>query len=661
MVGKGRDNQPQTHLRLIDFTLFILVPPIVYLIASLFHEDCSYVSGIKYYLLFTLPAPVIGSAIAATVKLTGINVKKTIFTVLFIVLLFSWVVDFYFHPQFYFFNAILTYYPGVIYDEFIPVTGEMVIYKSVIVCVSLLILVIEHLTRNDNYKKRLYFGFGVIVLLPVLSIFVSQESGIVTPREKLTEHFKDAIITKHFLILSEEVMSPSERIYFAHLHETYYYELQSFYKVKPVRHLQSVIFSSSATKKKYLGIENADAAKPWLGQAYTTRYNIERSLKHELAHLFTSEFGWSIFKIACLFNPALIEGAATAADGFIGGYSIDQFAAAVFDSKYRTDVTELFSGFNFFSINPSLAYLISGSFSKFLIETEGITKFKDYYFKNDFLGVYKKEPELFVKTFKLKLKDIKDQPDEKVLDFYFDSKPLVQKSCPRYFAEKMDEASQLYWSGKYEDALKIYEQFAFREGSFLPFASKINCLMLLGKEKLAVAAIQDFEKGNLSYSRKTNLKLLKYSVVGKSGDSLGSKAIFNELEKSGTPEFVISRLRFNKLLISNGIDPFVYSVQKGAKRVQMLKTILEYLEKSEALEAIVDIYAESFSRFDELMDLKSYMEVLPAGAKLRLCLLLIKTFKPDEARLILDSIVEKELHYAQEISKYRILRAVFAN
>lgn len=658
---RGEYNKPQLQPLLIDFTLFILIPPIVYLVASLFHSDCSYLSGIKYYLLFTLPAPIIGSAIAATVKLTGINIRKTIFTILFIVLLFSWVVDFYFHPQFYFYNAILTYYPGVIYDEFIPVTGEMVIYKLVIIGVSLLILLVEYLTRNANYKKRLYFGFGVIVVLPVLSIFISQESGIVTPREKLTEHFKDAIITRHFLILSEEIMTPSERVYYAHLHETYYEELKSFYNVKPVRHLQSVIFSSSATKKKYLGIENADAAKPWLGQAYTTRYNLERSLKHELAHLFTSDFGWSIFKIAGSFNPALIEGAATAADGFIGGYSIDQFAAAVFESKYNIDVTELFSGFNFFSINPSLAYLISGSFSKFLIETEGISKFKDYYFENDFSGVYKKEPQLFVKSFKLKLKSIKDQPNEKVLDFYFDSKPLVQKSCPRYFAEKMNEAAGLYRTGNYTDALKIYDQFAFREGSFTPFASKINCLMLLGKKDLAVTAIQDYEQGNLSYSRKTNLKLLKYSVVGTSRDSLAAQAIFDELERSGAPEFVLSRLRFNKLLTSNGVDPFVYSVQKGTKRIDMLKTIPEYLEKPEALEAIVDMYAESFSRFDELKDLNSYIEVLPAAAKLRLCLLLIKTFQPDEARLILDSIVEKELHYAQEISKYRILRAVFAN
>ncbi len=654
------DTKPQLHSLLVDFTFFILIPPIIYLVSSLFHADCSYLSGIKYYLLFTLPAPIIGSAIAATVKLTGLNIRKTIFAILFIVLLFSWMVDFYFHPQFYFYNAILTYYPGVIYDEFIPVTGEMVIYKLVIISVSLVILLVEYLTRNDNYKKRLYFGFGVIVVLPVLSIFISQESGIVTPREKLTEHFKDAIITKHFLILSEDVMTPSERIYYAHLHETYYEELKSFYKVKPVRHLQSVIFSSSATKKKYLGIENADAAKPWLGQAYTTRYNLERSLKHELAHLFTSEFGWSIFKIAGSFNPALIEGAATAADGFIGGYSIDQFAAAVFESKYSTDVTELFSGFNFFSINPSLAYLISGSFSKFMIETEGISKFKDYYFENDFSGIYKKEPELFVKGFKLKLKDIKNRPDEKVLDFYFDSKPLVQKSCPRYYAEKMDEAAGFFRAGNYADALKIYDQFAFREGSFLPFASKINCLMLLGQENLALSTIQDFEKGNLSYSRKTNLKLLKYSVLGKSGDTLSAQVIFDELERSGTPEFVLSRLRFNKLLISNGIDPFVYSVQKGTKRIELLKTIPEYLKKSEALEAIVDIYAESFSRFDELKDLNSYIEVLPADAKLTLCLLLIKTYKPDEARLILDSIVEKELHYAQEISKYRILRAVFA-
>lgn len=660
-LKRAEDNKPLLRLLLIDFAVFLLIAPLIYLVTSLFHGDCSYISGIKYYLVFTLPAPVIGAAIAATVKLTGIQIQKTIFSILFVVLLFSWVVDFYFHPQFFFYNAILTYYPGVIYDEFIPVSNEIVIYKLVITIVSLLIILVEYLTRNHNYKRRLYFGFGVMVVLPVLSIFVSQEAGIVTPREKLTEHFKDGIITRHFLILSEEVLSPSERIYFAHLHETYYEELHSFYKVKPERHLQSVIFSSSATKKRYLGIENADAAKPWLGQAYTTRYNIERSLKHELAHLFTSSFGWSIFKVAGLFNPALIEGAATAADGFIGGYSIDEFSAAVFDSKYKTDIQELFSGFNFFSINPSLAYLTSGSFCKFLIETEGISKFKDYYFENDFSGVFNKQSELVIDSYKQKLKGIKNRPDGKILDFYFDSKPLIQKSCPRYYAEKMDEANGLYRAGKYADALKIYDQFAFRDGIFSPFSSKINCLVLLKEDKPALAAIQDFEKGNLSYSNRTNLKLLKYSVLEKSGDSLGAGTIFAEIENSGAPEFVISRLRFNKLLFSNDIDPFSYSVQKGTKRIELIKTIADYLKKPEALEAIVDIYAESFSSFEELENLNSYIEVLPASAKIRLCLLLIKTFKPDEAKVILDSIVEKELHYAQEISKYRILRAVFAN
>ncbi len=660
-LNKEEDKRPVARSLLIDFTILLLIPPIIYLLTSLFQEDCSYISGIKYYLLFTLPAPVIGSAIASTVKLTGIQIQKTIFTILFLVLLFSWVVDFYFHPQFFFYNAILTYYPGVIYDEFIPVTGEMVIYKLVIIVVSLLILVVEYLTRNDNYKKRLYFGFVIIVVLPVLSIFISQGAGIVTPREKLTEHFKDGIITRHFLILSEEEMTPSERIYFAHLHETYYEELTSYYNVKPVRHLQSVIFSSSATKKKYLGIENADAAKPWLGQAYTTRYNIERSLKHELAHLFTSNFGWSIFKIAGSFNPALIEGAATAADGFTSGYSIDQFAAAVFDSKYKTDIIELFSGFNFFSINPSLAYLVSGSFCNFLIETEGIAKFKEYYLENDFEGVYKKEPKIFINSFTQKLKEIKNRPDEKVLDFYFESKPLVQKSCPRYFAEKMDEAAGLYRERRYSEALTIYDEFALTGGSLGPFASKINCLMLLGREKEAIEAIKEYQKGDLSYSRKTNLQLLKYSVLGRTGDSSAAGIIFNELVNSGAPEFVISRLRFNKLLISNSIDPFKYSVQNGKKRIGLLKSIPDYLKKPEALEAIVNIYAESFSRFEELENLESYIQLLPADAKIRLCLLLIKTFKPDEARLILDSIVEKELHYAQEISKYRILKAVFAN
>jgi hypothetical protein len=184
--------------------------------------------------------------------------------------------------------------------------------------------------------------------------------------------------------------------------------------------------------------------------------------------------------------------------------------------------------------------------------------------------------------------------------------------------------------------------------------------MLLGKVDLAIATIEEFEKGNLSYSRKTNLKLLKYSVFGKTGDTATAETIARELESTNSPEFILSRLRFTRLLISNGIDPFTYGIEKGKRRIVILKSIPDYLNNADALEALVDIYAENFSRFDELKDLESYIKVLPASAKLRLCLLLVKTFKPNEAKLILDSIIEKELHYAQEISKYRILKAVFA-
>ncbi|GJQ31381.1 MAG: hypothetical protein HBSAPP04_02200 [Ignavibacteriaceae bacterium] len=99
--------------------LSLLVPAFLYLIFHLLRGDCSFISGLKYYLLFTVTAPVVGAGIAALVLLTGLKYKKAFFLIIFILLLFNWVIDFYLYPQFYLYNSIFTFYPGVIYDEFI--------------------------------------------------------------------------------------------------------------------------------------------------------------------------------------------------------------------------------------------------------------------------------------------------------------------------------------------------------------------------------------------------------------------------------------------------------------------------------------------------------------------------------------------------------------
>ncbi len=638
--------------------IYLLIPPVVYFFGHLFLGDCSFLNGIKYYTVFCLTAPLVGGAISAVVLLTGIKFRKTVFTILFMLVLFNWIVDFYLYPQFYLYNAIFTFYPGVIYDEFIPVTEKMVLYRGVISIISLVIIIVEIAFRTKEIRERLIFGVVIIILLPAISYFASREAGLITLRENFTENFKDGVVTPHFLILSEEKLTPSELEYVANLHEVYYHELVKYYKIKPPEHLQSVIFKDSKSKKMYLGVENADVAKPWLRQAYTTRANLEKSLKHELAHLFTAEFGWSIFKVAHNFKPGLIEGAATTADGVVGGYAIDEFAAAALNSKYRVEVEQVFPGFGFFNVNPTLAYLVSGAFSRFLIETSGIQKFREYYETGDFEAVYTKPLEEYSGEFKKKMSLLRSDISQGTLDFYFDRKPLLQKTCPRYFAEQMAEASDYFRNKDWTGALEIYQRLSESTGSFSTVAGKINCLMLLKENSKALSVTEEYQKNNLSYSDRLNSQLLRYSIVYLTGDTVAIRNIRKLFYDHDVPDFMLSAFKLREQLLENGVDPFLYSSLGSGERLRTLSSIKK--KNSVIYEAIVDILYNGVLPFPGGINLKDCLGNISDSGKLKLCTVLVRSDKHKNVSVALSEIDEKKLLLQQEISKYRIFKAVFA-
>lgn len=639
--------------------VYLIIPLVVYFFGHLFSGDCSFRSGLKYYAVFCVTAPVVGGGISAVVLLTGIKFRKTVFSILFLLVLFNWIVDFYLYPQFYLYNAIFTYYPGVIYDEFIPLTEKILIYRGVISIVAVVIIIGEIVFRTKEVRERLIFGVAIIILLPAISYYISREAGLITLRENFTENFKDGVVTPHFLILSEEKLTPAELEYVANLHEVYYHELVDYYKIKPPEHLQSVIFKDSKSKKMYLGVENADVAKPWLRQAYTTRANLERSLKHELAHLFTAEFGWSIFKVAHNFKPGLIEGAATTADGVVGGYSIDEFAAAALNSKYGVEVSQVFPGFGFFNVNPTLAYLISGAFSKFLIDTSGIQKFREYYETGGFEAVYTKSLEEYSVEFKKKMSLIRSGIGQGTLDFYFDRKPLLQKSCPRYFAEEMAFANDYFRNKDWRGALEIYQRLSDSGGGFSVVAGKINCLMLLKEDSKALAEIEEFQKNNLSYSDRLNSQLLKYSIVYHKGDTASVKSIKKVFSDPNVPDFMLNAFKFREKLLENRVDPFLYGSLDSEERLRTLYSIKE--KDGIIYDAIVEILYNGVLPFPGAINLKDCLGNISDSGKLKLCTVLVRSNKPENLAVALMEIDENKLLLQQEISKYRIFKAVFAN
>ena len=136
--------------------------------------------------------------------------------------------------------------------------------------------------------------------------------------------------------------------------EYYYSEILKALNVKPSKQIQVYLFNNRQQKKEIFGAGNADVAKPWQCAVYISVDSWERTLKHELVHVFSAEFGAGIFKIASGFNPALIEGLAESIEGTTDEISLMDFTALAFNYNHKIDLNSLFTGFNFFKANSSL-------------------------------------------------------------------------------------------------------------------------------------------------------------------------------------------------------------------------------------------------------------------------------------------------------------------
>lgn len=237
----------------------------------------------------------------------------------------------------------------------------------------------------------------------------------------------------------------------------YYRELEKVLKVKPSKQIDIYLFNNRQQKKELFGAGNADVAKPWQYSIYLSADSWERTLKHELVHIFSAEFGTGPFKLASGFNPALIEGIAEAIEGTTDDISLKEFTALAYNHNHEIDLNSLFSGFNFFKSNSSLAYTYSGAFIQFLIEKFGINKVKDFYTNGDFSSAFNSDLNSNQIQFQ---KRLKDSPfgNQAMADYYFGRLSILQKICPRYIADRLGDAYEYMNSGQINDAEKLFKE-----------------------------------------------------------------------------------------------------------------------------------------------------------------------------------------------------------
>jgi tetratricopeptide (TPR) repeat protein len=364
----------------------------------------------------------------------------------------------YSEPPIFSYNPVFGFFPGPLYDEAIPITSTLVIYRLIVVCWGLFFLTALGLIRG--FKQKAASPVNIIAIIMLLSVFVIShlkegELGIGYTRDYITENFLMASLdTEHFVIYYTPGTLEAKHIaLIAGDHEWRYHQLKDLLQVTSKDKIRSYIYPNTETRKKLIGAGETTIANPIHREIHLVYDSFPNPvLKHELTHVMSSEFGMKVLRVSP--KVGLIEGLAVAADWNEDEFTPHQWSKVMIMSKASTNIKEII-GLGFWHASPSKSYTIMGSFVRYLIDSYGIERFKTVYKTGDF-SIYGKSLDELISDWKRFLEGI-PLPDNGLLlaEHRFSELGIFQAVCPRKVAILRNKGLKAFKDGNFYRAGKF--------------------------------------------------------------------------------------------------------------------------------------------------------------------------------------------------------------
>ncbi len=511
--------------RKIEYSLLLFSPLVVSIFSTIVNSVCPVWEGIWFYFIIAVPSLVSGSLLSFIIHELFGKFQKSIFLLIFIFICIGPIAEIYSNPQVYFYNPIIGFFPGNIYDEDISVDSLLIIYRllNLIFFAGILFFIYKFKNRIRIYK---YLTIASSIIVAVLFSMLKPSFGFATNDSRIIKELGASLSTAHFNIIYPKETDKKFAEMIGFHHEYYFEELSKFFEFEPELKITSYIFKDDDQKRRLFGAGQADVAKPWMNQIYIDLNSFDRSLKHELVHVFAAEFGTTPFKIAEGFNPAMIEGLAVAIEDNYNDNDVHYIAALAEKYGYHIEIENLFTGFNFFSGISTLSYIYSGSFIKFLFENYEKESVLKLYSDIDFNKYFGKDIRELSKEYWEFIDSLDYDFNEHKANLYFGRKPLIKRVCPRYTANKLKSAWANYNHKNYDESLEQFTELLTATNSYSALLGSVYSLNRLNQNETALNLLTDKIDNYLNTSYLYNIELvladnyLQNNIVDKSDSIL---------------------------------------------------------------------------------------------------------------------------------------------
>lgn len=528
LAAEQRSLTSWSSLKKISAPVFILVsiPLLISVISILFIPNCSLFDGIVFYIeivyLTALIAILCGIRFGLIPRSeTRTNTYLTIFWLLTVGIS---LLPGYFSAKIYTYGWQYGYFPGFVWDEAMELKSPYWISRIVELFLIASWLVYDNwVMRNGTSSKK-----------NIKSIILSWQYWLLTV----------AVVTAGVIVLnqltdSSLTMQLNQEIGIsnAHIHcrarsltndeislvrfETrkYIKEIDSIYGIKNSSKIDIFIFPSSDDLYEYVGTREASISKPWKSSIYITKQNLH-SLKHELVHTIIAKFG--SFPLDISWSTGLTEGAAVALENDYDGIrSNDEYAARILQMKLADGVENVMQLSGFLSSAPSQSYVLSGSFSKYLLDCCGADKFLRLYKERDFDNSYSRSLSQLESDWKSRLKKYEtpmDHYDSLRTLYYFKRTSILHQPCIRRIGKLIQHADEVFKAKDYANADSLYA-IAERESGRLKAIRGRVFSQLHVNNPTAALAILDTTASAKEFNNLAALRILRGDVIAlASGD-----------------------------------------------------------------------------------------------------------------------------------------------
>lgn len=458
---------------LVRHTLMLLAPALLLSLNAARVVNCAYGAGVGFWLAIAVPSILMGQLLAwVSVALFPGRRRLQIACCMLVILGSAAAVlaHLALQPPIIGHQLFLGYFSGSIYDEALRLPPSLVWYRGMNLAAAVVALaLIEGLWRRRTQRSVIWVVLiGAIAAVSLIAIWVQrQDLGIGITDEYVQKELGGRLETEHFIIYFPQTTGFLDmREWLAEDHEFRYAQLKAFFDTDPARDakIRSYVYADADQKGRLMGGRRTLVSKLWLHEMHILwGYYGDHKLTHELAHIFSEPMGAGPLRLSMQrgigVNMGLVEGVATAADWPINEFSPHQASAALRRMDAAPDISGIVGATGFWAQSSGRAYILVGSFVRYLIDTYGIEKFKKAYPHADFAGAYQTSTDALIEEWQRFVDAIELTDEDMALaHFLYDRPSIFDKVCARELGEKVADASAAAARGDVGEVRDIYAE-----------------------------------------------------------------------------------------------------------------------------------------------------------------------------------------------------------